>query len=150
MCLFLNPHILYLDGWVGGEGGREGLPIITYTGRRCPKGYLFPFRIDYSTLFSTFDMGKLNKSMERTPLTRKIAKSKSGICWKPTKFRQILQTSVWWGSGTNLLFPLPTLHVQKSVNFGNFTELYLCALKTYVSLSHLAMIQPLKLKLNFC
>ena len=38
-------------------------------GRRCPKGYLFQIRIDYCTLFSTFDMDKLNKSMERTPLT---------------------------------------------------------------------------------
>ena len=92
--------------WVG-EGGGGRLPITTYTGRRCPKGSLFQFRIDYSTLFLTFGMDKRNKSMERTPLTRKIAKSKSGICWKPTKFRQILRTSVWWGPGTNLLFPSP-------------------------------------------
>ena len=35
------------------------------------------------------------------------------------------------GGGRASFFPLPTLHVQKSVNFGNFTELYLCTLKTY-------------------
>ena len=39
--------------------------------------------------------------------------------------RQILQTFVWWGPATNLLSPLPTLHIQTSVNFGNFTEPYL-------------------------
>ena len=66
--------------WVGEGGGGEVPYNKTKTGRRCPKGYLFQFRIDYLTLFSTFDMDKLNKSMERTPLTRKIAKSKSGIC----------------------------------------------------------------------
>ena len=57
--------------WGVGEGeGGVGwwFPIIIYTGRRCPKGYLFQFRIDYSTLFSTFDTDKLKKPMERTPL----------------------------------------------------------------------------------
>ena len=94
-----------MAGWRGVGGG--GLPIIIYTGRHCAKGCLFQFRIDYCTLFSTFDMDKLKKPMERMPLTRKIAKSKSRICWKPTKVHQILQTFVWWGPGTNLLSPPP-------------------------------------------
>ena len=45
--------------------------------------------------------------------------------------RQILQTFVWWGMSTNLLSPLPTLHIQTFVNFCNFTKLYLRTLKTY-------------------
>ena len=32
---------------------------------------------------------------------------------------------------TNLLSPLPTLHIQTFVNFCNFTKLYLRTLKTY-------------------
>ena len=40
-------------------------PYNNLTGRRCPKGYLFQFRINYSTLFSTFDMDKLKKLMEK-------------------------------------------------------------------------------------
>ena len=51
-----------MPGWGGEEGG---LPITTYTGRHCPEGYLFQFRINHSTLFSTFDMDKLKKPMER-------------------------------------------------------------------------------------
>ena len=43
-------------------------PYNNLTGRRCPKGYLFQFRIDYCTLFSTFDMDKLKKPMEKTHL----------------------------------------------------------------------------------
>ena len=53
------------------EGGGGGLPILIYTGRRCPKEYLFQFRIDYCTFFSTFDMDKIKKPMERTPLSKK-------------------------------------------------------------------------------
>ena len=53
---------------MGERGGGGGVPIATHKGRRCPKGYLFQFRIDYSTLFSTFDMNKLKKPMERTSL----------------------------------------------------------------------------------
>ena len=37
-------------------------PYNNLTGRRRPKGYLFQFRIDYCTLFSTFDMDKLKKN----------------------------------------------------------------------------------------
>ena len=103
MCLFLNSHILYLEGRA--ETGEH--PTITYLGRgrRCPKGYFFQFRIDYCTLFSTFDMDKLKKPIERTPLTRKIAKSKSRICWKPTKFRQILHTFVYGGGRAQTCSP---------------------------------------------
>ena len=61
VCLFLNSHIIYFEG-----GGRA--PYNNLTGRRCPKGYLFQFRINYCTLFSIFDMNKLKKPMERAPL----------------------------------------------------------------------------------
>ena len=39
---------------------------------------------------------------------------------------EILQTSVWWGGGTNLP---PT--IQTSVNYHNFAQLYLRSLKTF-------------------
>ena len=48
--------------------------------------------------------------------------------------REILQTFVWWGPAQTC-FPstAPSLphHVQRSVDFHNFAELYLCTLKTY-------------------
>ena len=106
------------------EGGGEGLPITTYTG-----GEALPKRI---FLLTWTTLG--NQWKERLKI-RKIAKSKSDLLKTnediARQCRQILQTFVWWGPATNLLSPLPTLHIQTSVNFGNFTELYLCTLKTY-------------------
>ena len=69
--IFKLPYLI--SWWLSGGWGRGGgvgwrFPLIIYTGRRCPKGYFFQFRIDYSTLFSTFDTDKLKKPMERTPL----------------------------------------------------------------------------------
>ena len=89
------------------------------------------FRIDYSTLFSIFDMAKLKKPMERIPLNQKNCKVLKSDLLKTNQHiapqcRQILQTFVWWGPGTNLLLLPPTQHhVKTSVNFCNFTELYL-------------------------
>ena len=119
VCLFLNSRILYLDGGVGGGGGGGKNPKTTKTG-----GEALPKRI----LLLTWTTSR-NQWKERLEI-RKIASLKTNEDIAP-QCRQILQTFVWWGPATNLFSPLPTLSIQTSVNFGNFTELYLCTLKTY-------------------
>ena len=62
VVVVVSMHILYLEGglsgWEWGRGGKGGwgwggkLFIMIFRLRRCPKGYLFQLRIDYSTLLS--------------------------------------------------------------------------------------------------
>ena len=62
-----------MPGWGGGGGSYNNI-------RGGPEGYLFQFRINYSALFSTFDMDKLKKPMERTEhLLEKLPSLKVGF-----------------------------------------------------------------------
>ena len=124
MCLFWNYHI---HGWVGGPYNNlygEALPkrISLSNGEALPKR--IPLSIQNCT-FSTFDMDKKAKEtngknafkLEILPsLQVGLLKTNEDIA---PQWRQILQTFVWCGSGTNLLPPppVPTLHVRTSVYF---------------------------------
>ena len=126
--LFLNSRILYLRG---GEGCFGGLPIMTYMGRLCSKGFLFQER----PLYVVFFFPPLEKKCLEI---RKFAKFQSDLLKtnediaRPQS-REILQTFVWWGVGDSL-GPSPPRqpphHVQTSVDFRNFTELYRRTFKT--------------------
>ena len=137
MCLFWNYHI---HGWVGGPYNNlygEALPkrISLSNGEALPKR--IPLSIQNCT-FSTFDMDKKAKEtngknafkLEILPsLQVGLLKTNEDVA---PQWRQILQTFVWWGSGTNLL-PLPPPHPPRTnvCLFFNFAELYICTLKTY-------------------
>ena len=119
-------------GWWGGGGGGEGLPIANYTGRRCPKGYLFQFRKDYSTLFSTrsstFWHGQAKETNGKNAFKlEKLQSLKVGFVENYRRYN----SSISYGGGRAQTCssppttpPVPTiLHVQTSVYFNCVTLL---------------------------
>ena len=109
--------------------GGGGLPIATYTGRRCPKGYLFQFRINYSTLFSTYRHGQSKETNGKNAFKlEKLQSLKVGFVENYRRYSSSISNG--GGLAQTLLFPtlppplpLPTiLHVQTAVNF-NFVTL---------------------------
>ena len=155
MCLFLNPQILYIEGG-GGWVGEGGAPHINLYGEVLPKRVplTIQYRLFHLTFFmSTFYMEKLRKIYRQlAPVGWKERLKMSNVAkfWKwlmktdediGPQSREILQTFVRWGPAQTC-FSLPH-HAQRSVDFHNFAELYPC-----ISLSNLAILQPLKLNLN--
>ena len=102
---------------------------MTYMGRLCPKGFLFQDRPIYVFFFFFFFLHSEKKWLE----IRKFAKFESDLLKTNediagTQSREILQTFVWWGLETVLVPPPHPPHphnLQTSVDFSNFTELYL-------------------------
>ena len=93
-----------------GGGGDEGLPIMTYTGRRSPEVYLFQGR-PYHFFFFNFwrrqakeTSGKKVLKLVKLPsFESDLLKTKEDIA---PQSREILQAFAWhWGPGTNLLSP---------------------------------------------
>ena len=119
--LFLNSHILYLKrgGGGGGAGGDEGLPIMTYTGRRSPEVYLFQGTPHHFFFFNFWrrqakeTTGKKVLKLVKLPsFESDLLKTKEDIA---PQSREILQAFAWhWGPGTNLLSPSPLVKSYKT------------------------------------
>ena len=123
----------YLIPWRRGDVGR-GAPHINLYGEVLPKKGTF--------LFVYFWYGEVKKNISAVGTI-----GKNALKWVTLpsfesdllktdedigpQSREILQTFVWWRPAQTCFPPTLPHHVQRSVVFHKFPELYLCTFKTY-------------------
>ena len=105
--------------------------IANYTGRRCPKGYLFQFRIDYSTLFSTFWHGQAKETNGKNAFKlEKLQSLKVGFVENYRRYNSSI--SYGGGNGTATEILTGVRGTQKSMSFlywCDVSEMIVCTKK---------------------